>query len=126
MLRDFRNFLLSESFVALAIAVVLGGAAGKVVQAIVDDFIMPIVGAASPAGEWQKATLDVGSVKFGVGDFASVFLNFLIVGFVVWRLTKLFQKPAAPVVEPATKQCPFCRMQIDAAAVRCAHCTSQL
>jgi len=126
VLREFRNFLFKENFLALAIAVVVGGAAGKVVQAIVDDFIMPIVGAAAPQGEWQKATLDVGPVKFGVGDFASVFLNFLIVGFVIWRISKVFEKPAAPAAEPDTKPCPFCRMQIDAAAVRCPHCTSQL
>lgn len=124
MLRDFRNFLLKDNFMALAIAVVLGGAIGKVVQAIVDDFIMPIVSVATPSGDWQKATLDVGSVKFGVGDFASVLLNFLIIGFVVWRLAKLLEKPAPPAIP--TRQCPHCRMDIDPAATRCPHCTSQL
>ena len=122
MLKDFKNFLMKDNFIALAIAVVLGAAAGKVVQALVDDFIMPIVGAATPGGAWQKATLDIGSVKFGVGDFASVFINFLIVAFVVWRLAKLLEKPAPP----PGRQCPHCRMGIDAAATRCPHCTSQL
>lgn len=122
MLRDFRNFLVKENFVALAIAVVLGAAIGKVVQAVVDDFIMPLVAAATPSGDWHKATLDLGPVKFGVGDFASVFLNFLIVGFVVWRIAKFFEKPAPP---PA-RQCQYCRMELDAAATRCPHCTSQL
>ncbi|HEX2722901.1 MAG TPA: MscL family protein [Gemmatimonadaceae bacterium] len=124
MLRDFRNFLLKDNFIALAIAVVLGAAVGKVVQAVVDDFIMPIVSAATPSGQWQKATLDLGTVKFGIGDFASVLLNFLIVGFVVWRLAKLLEKPA-PTPIPV-RQCQFCRMEIDAAATRCPHCTSQL
>jgi large conductance mechanosensitive channel len=124
MLRDFRNFLMKDNFVALAIAVVLGGAVGKVVQAIVDDFIMPIVGAVTPSGDWQKATWDVGSMKFGVGDFVSVLINFMIVAFVVWRIAKLIEKPAPP---PANmKDCQFCRMSIDAAASRCPHCTSQL
>lgn len=125
MLRDFRNFLLKENFVALAIAVVLGAAIGKVVQAVVDDFIMPLVAAATPGGEWQQATFDVGSVKFGVGDFASVFLNFIIVAFVVWRIAKFFEKPAPPPAPPA-RPCQYCRMEIDAAATRCPHCTSQL
>lgn len=124
MIRDFRNFLMKDNFLALAVAVVLGAAVGKVVQAIVDDFIMPIVGATAPAGDWQKATFDVGSMKFGVGDFASVLLNFLIVAFVVWRLAKLIEKPA-PAATPM-KQCQFCRMEIAAAAVRCSYCTSQL
>lgn len=124
MLRDFRNFLMKDNFIALAIAVVLGGAIGKVVQAIVDDFIMPVVAASTPSGDWQKATFDVGSVKFGVGDFAAVLLNFLIIAFVVWRIAKLLEKPAQPPVP--TRQCQHCRMEIDAAATRCPHCTSQL
>jgi large conductance mechanosensitive channel len=124
MLRDFRNFLMKENFIALALAVVLGAAVGKVVQAIVDDFIMPVIGAVTPAGDWQKATWNVGSVKFGVGDFASVLINFIIIALVVWRISKLLEKPAPP---PAmTKDCPFCRMSIDAAASRCPHCTSEL
>ena len=124
MLRDFRNFLVKDNFVALAIAVVLGAAVGKVVQAIVDDFIMPIVGAVTPSGEWQKATWDVGSLKFGIGDFASVAINFIIIALIVWRIAKLLEKPApAPAM---TKDCQFCRMSIDAAATRCPHCTSQL
>lgn len=124
MLRDFRAFLMKDNFVALAIAVVLGGAIGKVVQAIVDDFVMPIVGAATPSGDWQKATLDIGSIKFGVGDFVSILVNFMIVAFVVWRIAKLIEKPAPP--PPLVRQCQYCRMEIDAAATRCPHCTSQL
>ena len=122
MLKDFKNFLMKENFAALAIAVVLGAAVGKVVQAIVDDFIMPIVGAVTPSGEWQKATWNVGSIQFGVGNFLSILLNFIIIAFVVWRISKLLEKPA-----PAgPRKCQFCRMDIDDAATRCPHCTSQL
>jgi large conductance mechanosensitive channel len=126
MLRDFRAFLIKENVLALAIAVIIGAALNKLVTALVDDFIMPIVGAISPGGEWQKVTWDVGAVQFKVGDFLSALLNFLIIGFVAWRLTRLFIKPAPAAAAPATKQCPFCRMNIDAAASRCSHCTSQL
>lgn len=124
MLRDFRDFIVKQNFLALAIAVVLGGAVAKVVQAVVDDFVMPIIAAGTPAGDWQTATFDVGAVKFGIGDFASVFLNFLIVAFVVWRIAKLFEKPAEPAA--VARLCQFCRTEIDAAATRCPHCTSQL
>jgi large conductance mechanosensitive channel len=124
VLRDFRNFLLKENFIALALAVVLGGAVGKVVTAIVDDFIMPIVGAIAPDGDWRKATWDVGAVKFGVGDFASVLINFIIIAFVIWRISKLLEKPAPPPVTVRT--CQFCKMPIEDGATRCPHCTSQL
>lgn len=116
---------MKDNFLALAIAVVLGAAVGKVVQAIVDDFVMPIVAGATPGGEWKTATLDAGPVRFGVGDFSSVLLNFLIVAFVVWRIAKLLERPA-PAPEPPARQCQYCRMPVDSIATRCNHCTSQL
>jgi large conductance mechanosensitive channel len=123
MIKEFKDFLLKQNVVALAIAVVVGTALNTLVKAVVDDFIMPIVVAIGPGGEWQKATWSVGSVKFGVGDFIAAVVNFLIVGFVAWRISKIFIKQEA---EAPKKTCPFCRMSMDAAATRCPHCTSQL
>ena len=123
MLKEFKDFLLKQNVVALAIAVVIATALTALVKALVDDFIMPIVVAIGPGGEWQKATWSVGSVKFGSGDFVAAVINFLIIGFVAWRIAKIFIKPAA---EAPKKNCPYCRMSIDAAASRCPHCTSQL
>jgi large conductance mechanosensitive channel len=123
MLRDFKEFLLKQNVVALAIAVVVGTALNTLVKAVVDDFIMPIIAAIGPGGEWQKATWDVGPVKFGVGDFIAAAINFIIIGFVAWRISKIFIKPAA---DAPKRNCAFCRMSIDPAATRCPHCTSQL
>jgi large conductance mechanosensitive channel len=123
MLKEFKEFLLKQNVVALAIAVVVGTALNTLVKAIVDDFIMPIIVAIGPGGDWQKATWTVGSVKFGIGDFAAAVINFLIIGLVAWRISKIFIKPAA---EAAKRDCPFCRMSIDPAATRCPNCTSQL
>lgn len=126
MWREFKTFLIKQNALALAVAVVIGAALNKVVTAVVDDFIMPIVGAMTPSGDWQKATLDVGAVKFGVGDFLSALLNFFIVGLVAWRLSKLFIKET-PAAAPVTKSCPYCRMgDLDLQATRCPHCTSDL
>jgi large conductance mechanosensitive channel len=111
---------------ALAIAVVIGAALGKVVDSVVADFIMPIVGAVTPGGEWRQWTLDAGPVRFGIGNFLNAVLNFVIVGFVVWRLTKALIRPPVPTPDAATKACPFCRMTIDSAATRCPYCTSAL
>ena len=125
MWREFKAFLIKQNALALAIAVVIGAALNKLVTALVDDFIMPIVGAMTPGGDWQKATYDVGPVKFGVGDFLSALLNFFIIGFVAWRISKVFIRPE-PAGTATTKVCPFCRMTVDLAATRCAHCTSEL
>ena len=126
MWRDFKAFLLKQNVIALAIAVVVGAALNQLVTAVVDDFIMPVVGAALPAGAWREWTANVGSVAFRLGHFLSVLLNFLIVGLVAWRISRIFIKPEPPSAKPATKNCPYCRMDIDAQASRCAHCTSQL
>jgi large conductance mechanosensitive channel len=123
MLKGFKEFLLKQNVIALALAVVVGTALNVLVKSVVDDFIMPIVVAIGPGGDWQKATWSVGSVKFGIGDFVAAVINFIIIGFVAWRISKIFIKDAPPT---PTKKCAFCRMEIDAAATRCPHCTSQL
>jgi large conductance mechanosensitive channel len=124
--REFKAFLIKQNVLALAVAVVIGAALTKVVDSVVADFIMPIVGAAAPAGAWRAWTFDVGTVRFGIGNFLNAVLNFLIVGFVAWRIMKAFVRPAATAADAATKACPFCRMAVDSAATRCPHCTSAL
>ena len=127
MLGDFKAFLLKANVVGLSLAVILGGAAGALVTAMTNDFIMPIVGAVTPDGDWRKYTVDVGAMKFGVGDFLGVFLNFAIVSLIAWQIGKAFIKPDAPAPPaPPTKTCGFCKTTIDAAATRCPNCTSQL
>ncbi len=121
MFKEFREFLLKQNVVALAIAVVIGTALNTLVKAVVDDFIMPLILYALPGGDWQNATWTLGRIKFGVGDFLAAAINFIIVAFVAWRISKIFIKPPG-----ATKNCPFCKMSMDAAATRCPYCTSQL
>jgi len=121
MFTDFKAFLLKQNVMSLAIAVVIGTALNTLVKALVDDFIMPIVAVLGPGGDWKTATWDVGPFQFGVGDFLAALLNFLIIGLVAWRLSKLFLAPDTP-----TKTCQYCRSAVDPAASRCPHCTSEL
>src|SRR4051812_39143170 len=123
MLSEFKAFLLKQNILALALAVVVGTALNGLVKAIVDGFIMPVVSVITPSGDWQKATWNLGPLHFGIGLVLSALLNFIIVGFVAWRISKVLirETPAA-----ATRTCAYCRMTIDAAASRCPHCTSEL
>ena len=123
MWSDFKAFLLKQNVLSLAIAFVVGVALNAVVKAVVDDFIMPFIGAVTPKGTWQTFVWQVGGVKFAIGDFLSAVLNFLVIGLVAWRLSKLVSKPESG---PATKTCPFCFASIDARATRCPQCTSAL
>ncbi len=123
MWKEFKDFLIKQNAIALAIAVVVGAALNTVVQAIVNDIILPIVQLVSPSVAWQEWTWH----NFKFGDLASAILNFFIVGFVAWRISKIFIKKApAPEGPPTTKTCDFCKSTIDIAATRCPHCTSQL
>lgn len=126
MLNEFKAFLIKQNALALAIAVVIAGALDKVIKAIVDGVIMPIVAVAAPDGAWQQATVRLGPFVFGVGLLAAALINFVIIGFVAWRLAKLFiRSDAAPA--RAIRSCPFCQMaDLDALATRCPHCTSEL
>ena len=125
MWREFKAFLLKENVLALAIAVVVGTALNALVTAVVEDLIMPVVAATTPdPARWQSWVMP-GPVPFRFGHLAGALLNFIIVGLVAWRISKAFIRPA-PSTAPATKNCPYCKMAIDATATRCAHCTSEL
>jgi large conductance mechanosensitive channel len=124
MFSDFRAFLLKENVLALAIAVVIGSATAQLVNAVVADLIMPIVAAATPGStDWRALTANVGPVRFLVGHLLGALLDFIIIAFVVWRISRALIRPKPSA---STKPCPYCRQNIDAAATRCAHCTSQL
>jgi large conductance mechanosensitive channel len=127
MWADFKKFLEKANVVGLALAVIVGGAAGGLVTAMSDDFLMPIIGAALPDGKWREFAVNVGPIKLGVGHFAGVFLNFAIISFIAYQIGKAFMKPEPPAPPaPPTKACKFCLTTIPAAATRCSACTSQL
>jgi large conductance mechanosensitive channel len=126
MWREFKAFLVKENVLALAIAVVIGAALSKLVTALVNDFIMPIVAVVVPGGDWRAATLEAGPIVFLVGDFAGALIDFIIIAFVVWRISKAFIRMSAPKDKPATRECPYCVTTIDARATRCSSCTATL
>lgn len=128
MWQEFKAFLIKQNALALAIAVVIGGALDTVVKSIVDGLIMPFVAAASPdPASYQNMTLSLGPLVLKPGLVIAALINFVIVGLVAWRLSKALIRPTADTPKAPTKACPFCKMtDLDLAATRCAHCTSQL
>jgi large conductance mechanosensitive channel len=124
MVGEFRQFLLKNNVTALAIGFILGAAVGKVVTALVTDFIMPLVGIITPSGEWRQITYEAAGAKFLVGDFLGVVVDFVIIALVVFLAAKSLLKPEPEPPAPATKDCPACKEAIAAAATRCKFCTS--
>src|SRR6185503_14970061 len=76
---QFRTFLVETNAFALAIAVVIGGAVGKLVTSLVNGIIMPIIGVILPGGEWRqiKIALDSKGNAILVGDVLGAALDFI-------------------------------------------------
>jgi large conductance mechanosensitive channel len=123
LIQDFKAFAMTGNVVDLAVAVVIGGAFGKIVTALVADIVMPIVGAVQPGGEWRSWQLT--SLHFKVGDFLGAVVDFFLVAMVLFlvvtRVVNRAYKKPAPV---PTKECPECLEKIPAAARRCRACTA--
>jgi large conductance mechanosensitive channel len=114
--QEFRAFLLKQNALALAIGVIIGAAIGKVVSGIVEDVIMPLVGLVLPAGDWRAAQAGV----FKYGDLVGRVVDFLIIAFVVFSLTKLLIRED----KPSTKTCPECLEAVPLDARRCRACAT--
>lgn len=114
---EFKDFIMKGNVMDLAVGVIIGGAFGKIVDSLVNDIIMPIVGkiignvdfsnmyvalsgqaAGLPLAEAKKA----GSV-LAYGNFITILINFLILAFVIFQMVKMVNrvKKAEPVA-PAT------------------------
>ena len=127
MWKEFTSFLIKQNVFALAIAVVIGTALNDVVKSLVDGLIMPIVSAVTPDPAGWQEVVTPGPIAFKPGVIAFAVLNFLIIGIVAWRLSKLFIREAPAAAPRAVKTCPFClSADLDEKARRCPHCTSAL
>lgn len=93
MWNEFKDFLSSYKVLGLAVAFVIGLYLGAVVKALVQDFIMPLIGLAIP-GLANLATYVVSFSKqsFGVGDFLVALITFIIVALVVFLIVKIAKK----------------------------------
>ena len=121
-LKGFREFLLKQNAIALAIGVIIGAAMGRVVSGLVDDVLMPILGVILPGGEWRNAQVALsGANAIKYGDLIGRLLDFVIVAAVVYALAKAFIKEAPA---PATRSCPECLETIPIGARKCRACGS--
>jgi large conductance mechanosensitive channel len=142
MINEFKKFALRGNVMDLAIAVILGGAFGKIVSSFVADIMMPPIGLLlgkvdfsnlylSLSGE-HYASLEeakkAGAATLNIGVFLNQVIDFLIVAFAIFLVVNLLNKlkRAEEVAAPATKECPFCLSQVPAGASRCPQCTSDL
>jgi large conductance mechanosensitive channel len=113
----------------LAVAVIIGGAFGKIIASLVNDVLMPLIGLILGGLNFSELAFTVGDAVIMYGAFIQAIVDFAIVAFVIFMLVRtmnrLKKKEPAPV-EPTTKECPYCVSTISIKATRCPNCTSQL
>jgi large conductance mechanosensitive channel len=144
MFKEFKEFIMRGNVVDLAIAVVIGGAFGKIITSFVEDVLMPPIGLALGKVDFSNLFLNLsgkdfpsvaaakaaGAATLNYGIFFNHVINFLIVALAIFLLIKQINrmnKPApAPAAAPTTKDCPHCLSAVPLKATKCAHCTSEL
>ena len=120
MVQEFKDFAIKGNVIDLAVGVIIGGAFGKIVDSIVSDLIMPIVGAAFGKLDFSNLFVVLGSIPpgtastldalkkagvpvFAYGSFITVAVNFAILAAIIFLMVKQINrmKREAPVVESA-------------------------
>jgi len=133
MLKGFKQFVLRGNVLDLAVAVVMGGAFGAVVTALVKDLLTPLIAAIVKSPDFSALAFDVNGSKFLIGDFINSLISFLLIAVAVYLfvivpvnalMARLNRGEAPP--DPTTKKCPECMSDVAIGAKRCAYCTSAL
>ena len=145
MLKEFKEFVMRGNVLDLAVAVIIGGAFGKIITSFVNDVLMPPIGLLLGGVDFTnlfwaldgntyeslEAATAAGAATINYGVFINTVIDFLIVAFVIFlvvksaNVTKKKEAPAPPA-EPTTKDCPYCFTTIPIKATRCPNCTSEL
>ncbi len=147
IIEEFKVFIMRGNVLDLAIGVIIGGAFQKIVNSLVNDVIMPLISLITGGINFSNWFLTLDNSSYAVlaeaqangantlnyGLFLTEVLNFLIMAFVIFMFVKTMNRIASKrkkvdVKEEAvkTKQCPYCKTEIDAEATRCPNCTSVL
>ena len=91
-MEEFTAFLKKYGVIGLAIAFIIGGAAGRLVSSLVADIMMPIITFFLPGGAWREAVWVVGPVHLAVGSFLAALIDFLVIAIIVFILMKQLEK----------------------------------
>jgi len=130
MFKGFRDFLLRGNVIDLAVAVIIGGAFGKIVDALAKGFITPLIGVIGGTPDFSNLTFTLNKSEFLVGSFLNALISFLIVAsviyfFIVVPMNKIAERlKRGEKVDPSDKSCTECLSMIPKKAKRCKFCTS--
>lgn len=135
-MKGFKAFLLQTNALALAIGVIIGGAVGKVVASLVQDILMPPLGLMLGKVDFSNLFLNLGDTAYATleearkagaptlnyGLFINTVVDFTIVAFCIYLITRIAMRPAP--AGPALKTCPECAEKVLPEARKCRYCAS--
>jgi large conductance mechanosensitive channel len=128
-IKDFQDFVIKGNIFDLAVAVIMGGAFGKVIDSLIKDVITPAIlePTIKASGAKDLESWVVGAAKLGL--FISNIITFIVISFVIFLMVRAmakFKRKEEKIEAADTKDCPYCLSVIPIAATKCAHCTSEL
>lgn len=95
MIHDLKKFLFKDSLIDVAVAFILATAFGLVVKSLVDDVLMPIIAAIVGKPSFDEIIINLGDTPLKIGTFLTVFINFLIVGTVLFFIVRAIERVTA-------------------------------
>ena len=120
--QDFKNFLLKQNVLALAVGVLIGTALNTFVMSLVNYILMPTVALVIRDSSWENWQFTIFNSVYYIGFVLQALITFLACAILGWQLSFLI--PANHVI---TKQCWMCyKLEIDERATKCPYCTGDL
>lgn len=104
MLKDFKEFAFQGNLIDLAVAVIFGAAFGAIITSLVDDIIMPLVGALMGGTDFSSLAIEVGSATIMYGAFIQIIVNFLIIAASIFFALRFILRHKKEVVEEETME----------------------
>ena len=109
MAKEFREFAVKGNVMDLAVGVIIGAAFGKIVSSLVEDVVMPVVGAMLGGLDFSGLAVKIGSATLKYGKFLQTCLDFIIIAWAIFLIVKLInrlkredEQPEALASQPAT------------------------
>ena len=151
IIAEFKEFALRGNVIDLAVGVIIGAAFQGIINSLVKDLIMPLIGTVTGGVDFSNKFLILGEVPegtvittleearkvtsvFAYGSFVTAVINFIIMAFAIFILVKVINTLSNLRIRnkdgkeeiPVEKQCSFCKKKIAYEATRCPFCTSVL
>jgi large conductance mechanosensitive channel len=100
MLKEFRDFITRGNVLDLAVAVVIGAAFTAIVNSLVGDIIMPIIGVIIGGLDFSGLSVTIGSAVIAYGKFLQAIVNFLLVGFTMFLIIRSINSMQKKMAKP--------------------------